>query len=228
MKLGIIYKATLPSGKIYIGQTISKFSLRISAHIDGANKKSHHMYNTKFSRALRKYKFDVKWEVLLENIPQEDLDIFEISMIKEYDSYHSGYNSNEGGNGNKGYLHTEETKKILSEKGHKLRHTDEARAKISAAGRGRIFSEERRKNISKALRGRKIDPSIVRKTAESLIKNKSVAGENHPSVKLNWNLVREIRTKFETGNYSYAKLSREYGVTAPNIRSIIKMNTWKE
>jgi cell division protein FtsI/penicillin-binding protein 2 len=40
--------------------------------------------------------------------------------------------------------------------------------------------------------------------------------------------VREIRKKYNYIEYSYDKLSREYGVTRSTIQKIIKNKTWKE
>jgi len=89
---GIIYKITSPSGKVYVGQTIQEFNIRI---------KSHHRKDsgcTAISRAIQKYKDQMKYEIIEDNVPQEQLDDREIYWIKELNSLApNGYNLNTGG-----------------------------------------------------------------------------------------------------------------------------------
>jgi hypothetical protein len=47
------------------------------------------------------------------------------------------------------------------------------------------------------------------------------------TAKLNDYLVKQIRIKHGTGNFSYAQLGRLYGVSTPNIRYIVIRRTWK-
>ena len=89
---GIIYKITSPSGKVYVGQTIKKFNDRISQH------KSKTSNCTLVKRAIDKYKDQMKYEIIDENIPLEQLDEREIYWIKELNSLApNGYNCNSGG-----------------------------------------------------------------------------------------------------------------------------------
>lgn len=89
---GIIYKITSPSGKVYVGQTIKKFSDRISQH------KSNSSNCTLVKRAIDKYKDQMKYEIIEDNVPQEQLDEREIHWIKELNSLTpNGYNCNSGG-----------------------------------------------------------------------------------------------------------------------------------
>jgi hypothetical protein len=89
---GIIYKITSPSGKVYVGQTIQEFNIRI---------KSHHRKDsgcTAISRAIQKYKDQMKYEIIEDNVPQEQLDDREIYWIKKLNSLApNGYNLNTGG-----------------------------------------------------------------------------------------------------------------------------------
>jgi dsDNA-binding SOS-regulon protein len=89
---GIIYKITSPSGKVYVGQTIQEFNTRI---------KSHHRKDsgcTAISRAIQKYKDQMKYEIIEDNVLQEQLDEREIFWIKELNSLApNGYNLNTGG-----------------------------------------------------------------------------------------------------------------------------------
>lgn len=51
-------------------------------------------------------------------------------------------------------------------------------------------------------------------------------GEGHHNSILNNNIVTEMRNKYSGGNYSYKKLSDEYGVNMFTIRNVIKRYTW--
>ncbi len=94
MKTGIIYKATSPSGKVYIGQTIQTLDKRKSGHFYCAFDENRTGYNTKFYRAIRKYgKENFIWVIVYSNIPYTKLAKLEIKAITEYNSYKFGYNS---------------------------------------------------------------------------------------------------------------------------------------
>lgn len=51
-------------------------------------------------------------------------------------------------------------------------------------------------------------------------------GEKHPSAKLTWDQVNEIRRMYKTGTSSFKKLSIQFNVCRPNIESIIKNKSW--
>lgn len=55
--------------------------------------------------------------------------------------------------------------------------------------------------------------------------NGKCRGENHPSHKLTWDKVREIRAR---SNESHSALGREYGVTHRMIRLIRLNEVWRE
>ena len=137
MTTGIIYKATSPSNKVYIGQTIKRLSKRRGDHFSNAFNKNRAGYNNKFYNAVRKYGDELKWEILYDNIPVHRLNGMEIVIIAWYDSYKRGYNSTLGGGGNVGYKHTDETKKKISRAGKGRRHSEEAKRKMSEIGLGK-------------------------------------------------------------------------------------------
>jgi group I intron endonuclease len=89
---GIIYKISSPSGKVYVGQTTKRFEKRI---------KQHHRKDsgcTAISRAIHKYGDHMKYEIIEEDVPQEQLDEREVHWIKELNSLTpGGYNLNSGG-----------------------------------------------------------------------------------------------------------------------------------
>jgi group I intron endonuclease len=97
---GIIYRITGPTGKVYIGQTMQKFKKRYHSHKQKYNNPDSSSYDMNISRAFRKYGFNnFKWKILHFNVPWDKLDELEIQEIKNYDSYHNGYNSTLGGKG---------------------------------------------------------------------------------------------------------------------------------
>lgn len=111
-KIGLIYKYTSPSGKIYIGQTINE-KIRKSKHkIDSKIRKTY------FANAIRKYGFEnFIYEVIIKFKSTSDiaklkrvLNKLEQRYIKLYKSNNNnfGYNLNIGGEGNIGYKHSKE------------------------------------------------------------------------------------------------------------------------
>jgi group I intron endonuclease len=89
---GIIYKITSPSGKAYVGQTIRSLKIRMQQH------KSKYSECTLLKRAIDKYGDEMKYEIIEDNIPQEQLDEREIYWINELNSLApNGYNCDTGG-----------------------------------------------------------------------------------------------------------------------------------
>lgn len=111
--MGIIYKATSPSQKSYVGQTRYDLSSRWRDHVYDANdpKKDHCKL---LNRAIRKYgKDNFVLEVLCE-CDDEELNEKEGHYIKLFNTIKPhGYNLTYGGLAN---IHLEETKQKISEK----------------------------------------------------------------------------------------------------------------
>ncbi len=81
----VIYKATFPNSKCYIGQTRRKFKARYKEH-EYASKNIELKYP--FYNAIRKYGFEnLKWEILEQCKNLKDLNEQEILYIKENKSY---------------------------------------------------------------------------------------------------------------------------------------------
>lgn len=121
MNEGLIYCAVSPSGKKYYGFTTISLNSRKEGH------RSHLRSNkrTRFLSALRKYGWENFTWIVVESHQAEDKkelkrilterEQFWISrdktLLKEY-----GYNMTKGGDGRVGSTHSEDTRKILSEK----------------------------------------------------------------------------------------------------------------
>lgn len=91
----IIYKATSPDGKFYIGYTSWKLKERIWAHHGDANKGS----SFHFHRALVKHNFKFKWEILATYQNKKYALNREQYFIQKYDAINLGYNIHKGGQG---------------------------------------------------------------------------------------------------------------------------------
>lgn len=111
VKCGCIYRLTnTVNNKKYIGLTV-QFKRRMASH-----KNSKHL-KTYLSHAIKKYGWDnFKQEILIDNVPEEDLSSLEISYIELHDSTNpkKGYNLTKGGEGVTGWIPTNETKKKMS------------------------------------------------------------------------------------------------------------------
>lgn len=96
----IVYKATSPSGKIYIGYTHYTLKDRIKLHFQEANKGT----KRPFCNALRRYGKSIKWEIVCTYQNEQYAFNRESYFIKLYDTYNSplGYNCTTGGQGNPG------------------------------------------------------------------------------------------------------------------------------
>jgi group I intron endonuclease len=102
---GIVYKATSPSGKVYIGITITTLKERIRIHVRSVNKGSRII----FHEALRKYKPEnINWEIIDSANTWAELCELEKKYIKLHDSFNKGYNLTLGGEGTFGLKYDEE------------------------------------------------------------------------------------------------------------------------
>lgn len=116
-KFGCIYRLTnTKNGKKYIGKTVN-YERRMKCHRYSKKTKTY-LHNS-----IRKYGWDAfKKEILIDNVPEEDLDNLEISYIAvENTMTPNGYNLTIGGEGCSGYIHTDVGKKRMSKAQKKRR-----------------------------------------------------------------------------------------------------------
>ncbi|MAJ58657.1 MAG: hypothetical protein CL936_00930 [Deltaproteobacteria bacterium] len=102
-RFGCVYRLTnLVTGKTYIGKTVH-FKRRMYEH-------KHYKSNTYLSRSINKHGWDkFKKEILIDDVPEEDLSNLEISYIKvENTLAPNGYNLTLGGEGCSGLKLTDE------------------------------------------------------------------------------------------------------------------------
>ena len=174
-----IYKATSPSGKVYIGQTTKKLRYRVREHFYQAFIEAK---TALFQNAIRKYGDLIKWEILEKVENTEELDNKEKYWIAHYNSSNPefGYNGTDGGV--KTCKSTSEAKRKALEKRNKdlSWRTPEVKAKISAANKGKEYSEEFRQSVSKRTKGRNNGMFGLAHSEET--KNKMVGRLTSPEV----------------------------------------------
>lgn len=154
---GVIYSAKSPSGKFYIGMTIGPFLRRQRQHIYYAVHEKNYLYQTKLSKAIRKYGQLMEWSILYQNVPGSKLNDMEVWIIAAYNSFADGYNSTPGGAGRQaGSPLSEETRKKMSASRMGLSYgplSQEHRAKLSKSHMGFKHTQAMRDKVSASLMG---------------------------------------------------------------------------
>jgi group I intron endonuclease len=181
---GIIYKATGPTGKVYVGQTVYTLKKRKGQHAFRAKKGDR---RNAFCIAILEHGFDnFTWTEIDAADTREALDEKERYWIARYDSMNpeKGYNGTDGGT--YGIITAEARRKISEAKSGGNHHffgkrfTEEHRRKIGEANKGkntwskgRKLSEEHKRKIGEAESGeknhnfgKKFSPETRRKISE--------------------------------------------------------------
>ena len=146
-KIYTVYKQTIPNGKIYIGITKQDVKTRW---------KNGHGYdnNRHFKRAINKYGWEnIIHEVLFKNLTKEEACLMEKFYIQLYNSSNPkcGYNNSLGGE--KGALHSENSKKKISEAQTGRKLSQSTKEKMSNAHKGIKKTKEHKKHISEGRKG---------------------------------------------------------------------------
>lgn len=117
----LVYKATSPSGKSYVGITTSTLSSRKKSHKSTALSST---TNSPFHAAIRKYGFSTfSWDVLFSANSVEELKKKEIELIAELKTQNPyGYNLSLGGEGTFGHPAWNKGKKSSAATVEKLRN----------------------------------------------------------------------------------------------------------
>lgn len=176
MRDGVIYLITnTVNGKLYVGQTIKKLSHRWNLHkaqaLRGKSSQAVH-------RAIVKHgpeNFTIK---AILTAPEDQLDVHEVRLIKEYDSMHpsKGYNMTPGGGGTgsgaenhrygkPGYWadrpYPDEARAKLKAASIKVRgpHSEITKKRISDAHLGMALPFEVRAKVSATARAKNPNPS---------------------------------------------------------------------
>ena len=147
-----------------MGQTTAGVHPRWLDHLKSAHRVKSPIYNTAFSRAIRKHGSDVfESQVLSVAQTKQELDNLEkVWIILLQTHAPNGYNLSAGGEGNPGLHHTKESKEKISRnrKGKNLGNTTASRVwsdaqkhHMSEITQGRKFSAEHNEKIRVARTG---------------------------------------------------------------------------
>jgi len=171
MKSGI-YKITI-NNKLYVGYA-KDFEKRKNNHYLMLTGGYH--YNPYLQKSFIKYNefnFDI-----IEECAEDVLEEKEIFWIKELDTFEGeGYNLTAGGDGWLGRIHTEESRRKLSEAAKGKTPSAETKRKLSEAAKGKTFSAEHRRKLSEAGKGRTFSAETRRKLSEVQKGNQNTLGK---------------------------------------------------
>lgn len=174
---GIYCIENIETGKKYIGQSVD-IENRWNLHKQQLKGNRH--YNKYLQRAWNKYGENAFTFSVLEKCEEKQLDEKERYYISLYKAFSEGYNLTEGGEGTRGY-----------------KHTDEYKNHMRYIFTGRTFSEETLLRMSNARKGKTqtITPKYIegRKRAAEKLKGKSFSEEHRKKLseshkgKTTWN-----------------------------------------
>lgn len=170
----LIYEAlNVQNNKRYFGLTSLTLNARITKHRKDALCKSRDNKRCYFALAIRKYGLDnFKWRVVGYVNSMEELKEAEKACIWLYNTNNKlyGYNLTEGGEGSKGYKHSQEAKLKISAAskgnkfclGHKTPNEVKEKIRLSCLSKnkgkkpmlGKKHAEESKKKMSEKAKGR--------------------------------------------------------------------------
>jgi group I intron endonuclease len=137
--VSVVYCATTPSGKKYVGITKGSLKKRIREHKCCAKKGSQYP----FHRAIRKYGIDsISWETLADGVSHADAKEIEKQAIARMGLLVNGYNATVGGEG-VSRKWTDEQRAAMSRKKKEQFKDPELRKRISESRRASVTDELR-------------------------------------------------------------------------------------
>lgn len=143
-----IYKITSPSGKIYVGQSVS-IKDRWNAH-----KERYSKYISKLGSSFKKYGVENHLFEIIEECDILLLNEREKFWVEELNTFNSPHGLNLRTGGDK-YIMSDEIKQKLRVFNLGKKHSDETKKKCSIASKGRIPSAETREKLSISNKGKK-------------------------------------------------------------------------
>ena len=195
-----IYRITNTlNGKSYIGQTSESFQRRFWHHRWKLNNNSHdnqYLQNAWNKYGEKNFEFGV-----VEIIEKDFLDEAEIRQIKKYRQKNLSYNILDGGGGAKGYVRTDEQKRIVGEK-NRINNL------------GRKASDETKRKMSESRKGK---PNITSKT----VINQEVARE------IKTLLIQNVKPK-DVANQLDIDYKIVNNILSGNVWSSVQVNGWEE
>lgn len=236
---GIYMVNNLINDHKYIGQAKDIYKRFNSHHICEYNNPKNCCYETKFYQALRKHGLDNFEVIVLVLCSEQELDEKEKFYIAQYNTFHDGYNSTEGGQSWSPNIHSPETEAKRKEtlaKTQALQSQNHPRAKMTNEEvlivRQRYINGESIDDIYKDYQDRYSNRGtfkriILGQTYKTVGNIPTKSQIRHTNAKLTDTQVREIRQKYQKGKISYDALGREYGLSGSCIGLIIKRKTYQ-
>jgi len=222
--MGCVYKLTFPNGKVYIGLTIKTFEHRWKKHLNSAKN-----INVRYPvhHAINKYGAEnVFVDILHYSDVCETLKALEIEAIAQ--AKELGlilYNRTNGGDGALGYVTSEATKLLQSEK---------ARGNKRAVGNtvwvGRKHTEETKKKISDFHKGKqhKLGQKDSAATIAKRISSLRAARTTSKHVKLSYGKVVIIKQLITENVKQTQEIANIFGVSKASINLIKRNKNWPD
>lgn len=164
MMITVYMHTNVLTGKSYIGYTKHTLEKRWAGHVYDAFK-GDHLY---FHKAIRKYGANCWIHSVLEICETSaEAKCVEKSLIREFETRTTGYNTTDGGEGVIGYVWTDEARKTLSLSHRGLNRSKEHCKHLSDALKGRKRSAEHQSKITLARRGLLLSDETKQKMSES-------------------------------------------------------------
>lgn len=223
---GIIYCFTFPNSKRYVGKTEKELQVRLNYHKHCSKYIKNHLYN-----AIRKYGWNnLKIEVLCECNSKEELNEKEKYFILQFGSTdpEKGYNLRSGGEGG---LHSKSTKLKISESNKGIKNGMYNKIPWN---KNKKLTKQHVENLRNSHLGQepwnKGKKLPKRGELSNDVKNKiskANSGDNNGMAKLTCEIVKEIREKYQTGDYTQKELSMLYCISKACMSEIINYKAWK-
>lgn len=218
-----VYKITnLVNGKIYVGKT-SDVDKRLSRHLKIAESKEEKAYQY-LHRSINKYGADnFVIQVLEDKLIEADAFKREKFWIKQLNSKDPsvGMNLTDGGEGAAGLEWSEESRlNISGSNNHNFGKPllEETKEKLSIANSGEdnpFYGKHHSDEVVDFLRNRSVSEEIKNKISEGC------RGEQQWNSKFSDNDILEIRSKWESGQYTQTELAKQYGVKPNTVSQIV-------
>jgi group I intron endonuclease len=228
MASGVYIIRCFSNDKFYVGSAVD-LEDRFKRHKRMLMGNYHH--NKHLQNAWNKYGEEVFAFEILEEVPnfleQEQywIDKLEACLL--------GFNILPTAGSTLGHQHSEETKRLISEKNKERNLVGENNPFY-----GQMHTEEKKVHWSKARKGQQAgeaNPFYGRHhTDESKEKRRqtfkdrgiSYLGEKNPAAKLTWTTVGELRELYSSGSYTYKDLATKYGISVDLVGKVIREEKW--